>query len=58
MNARHHCFNCGADIGPKNSFSDRRDDCGAIKCVREARNVFEEEREEARYQVERNMEWF
>lgn len=52
---RTHCFNCGADIGPKDCFSSNLDDCGAPECSREARNAYAQEREEAHEQLDRDM---
>lgn len=52
---RHYCFNCGKDIGRWDRFSDRMDDCGDIECVREARNSYAAEREEAHEQLDRDM---
>lgn len=56
--ARHHCFNCGKDIGEKDRFSDQMDDCGDVECVREARNAYAQEREEAHDQLDRDMGWY
>ncbi|KKW92654.1 hypothetical protein YP76_06880 [Sphingobium chungbukense] len=55
---RHYCFNCGADIGPKDRFSEPLDDCGALECVREARNAYQQERDEAHEQLDRDMGWY
>jgi len=55
MEKRHHCFNCGTDIGPKDHWSSSLDDCGAIECQREARNAYAQEREEAHEQLDRDM---
>lgn len=55
---RHHCFYCGADIGPKDRFSERLDDCGATECAREARYAAQQERDEAHEQLDRDMGWY
>lgn len=52
---RHHCFNCGADIGLWDRFSDRLDDCGATECAREGRSAAVQEREEAHEHLDRDM---
>lgn len=52
---RHHCFNCGEDIGPKDAWSEQLDTCGAAECNREARNAFMQERDEAHERLDRDM---
>lgn len=54
---RHHCFNCGEDIGPWDRFSDRTDTCGAPECLREASYQAQAERDEAHEQLGRDMGW-
>jgi len=56
--ARHHCFNCGADLGEKDRWSSPLDDCGAPECAREARNAYAQERDEAHEQLDRDMGWY
>lgn len=55
---RHHCFNCGKDIGEKDRFSEQMDDCGAIECTRAARDAYAQERDEAHEQLDRDMGWY
>lgn len=54
---RQHCYNCGADIGPHDRFSDPLDTCGAPECEREARAAARAERDEAHEQLDRDMGW-
>ena len=58
MSRRHHCFNCGEDLGPWDRFSDRMDTCGAPECDREARNAYAQERDEAHEALDRDMGWY
>lgn len=55
---RHHCFNCGEDLGPWDRFSEQMDDCGALECVREARNAAAQERADAHDQLDRDMGYY
>lgn len=55
---RATCWNCGADMGPWDKFSDRRDTCGNLECERESRNAYEAERFEAHEQLDRDMGWY
>jgi hypothetical protein len=57
MMARHYCYYCGEDIGEKDRFSDRLDDCGSPECSRQARNDAAAERDEAHEQLDRDMGW-
>ena len=54
---RHHCFYCGADLGPWDRFCDRLDTCGSRECDREARNAARAERDEAHEQLDHDMGW-
>ena len=58
MARRHHCFNCGEDLGPWDRFSDNMDTCGAPECDREARNAYQQERDEAHEALDRDMGWY
>lgn len=55
MARRHHCFNCGEDLGEWDRFSDNLDTCGNNDCLREARNAYAQERDEAHEQLDRDM---
>jgi hypothetical protein len=53
-----HCWHCGAEMGViENRYYDRGDTCGKRECDRAARDVAQEERDEAHKQLERDMEW-
>jgi hypothetical protein len=58
MTRRHHCFNCGEDLGPWDRFSDSMDTCGAPACDREARDAYQQERDEAHEALDRDMGWY
>jgi hypothetical protein len=49
-----HCFYCGEEIGVYADYLPS-DTCGNIKCEREARAGFAEEREEAHERLDRDM---
>ena len=53
----HHCFNCGAELGPKDQWSGPLDTCGAAECDREARYQMEAERAYAHEKLDRDMGW-
>lgn len=51
-----YCFNCGDELGVyKSCHYDRMDDCGKNECSRAARDYFEEERESAHEQLDRDL---
>lgn len=53
---RHHCWNCGKDMGPwDRRYCDSRDTCGDRECDRHARQAEEQERDEAHEQLDRDM---
>ncbi len=57
MNGKmRHCFFCGKQIGIYRDW-DRLDTCGARECEREARNIAQEEREQAHEKLDRDMGW-
>jgi hypothetical protein len=49
-----HCFNCGVDLGVYADYHPL-DDCGARECVRAAQDCYQQEREEAHEQLDRDM---
>ncbi len=55
---RHHCFNCGEDIGPWDRFCDQIDTCGRPECNREMQNTYAIEREEAHDRLDRDMGYY
>lgn len=52
---RHHCFNCGEDIGAWDRFCEQLDHCGKQECQRAANDAYAQEREEAHEQLDRDM---
>lgn len=55
---RHHCFNCGEDIGAWDRFCEQLDTCGKPECNREARDAYAQEREEAHERLDRDMGYY
>lgn len=51
-----YCFNCGKELGVYAAY-DPMDDCGAIECVRVARDCYHQERQEAHDQLDRDRGW-
>lgn len=52
----HHCFNCGEELGPySNAYSGRFEACGKPECQREERDAYQQEREEAHEQLDRDL---
>ena len=51
------CFNCGASMGVYADY-DRMDDCGKSECSRAVRECYEEQREEAHEQLDRDLGWY
>lgn len=58
MARRHHCFNCGEDLGEWDRFCEQLDTCGASECNREASAAMAQERAEAHEQLDRDMGWY
>jgi hypothetical protein len=54
---RHHCFNCGEDLGEWDRFCDQNDTCGSAECNREAQWQAQAERDEAHEQLDRDLGW-
>ena len=52
------CFNCGASLGVIEArLYDSRDTCGALECEREARDAYQQEREEAHRELDEQRGW-
>lgn len=49
-----HCFNCGKELGYYAEY-DPLDDCGARECQRAAQDAYQQEREEAHEQLDRDL---
>lgn len=49
-----HCFNCGQELGVYTDY-DPLDDCGQRECFRAAQDCYQQEREEAHEQLDRDM---
>lgn len=55
---RHHCWNCGADMGVwDRRYCDSTDTCGKQECERAAREAVEQQRDEAHEQLDRDLGW-
>ena len=53
---RHHCWNCGADMGVYDRRYCRSDDvCGSSECNRASRDAQQQERDEAHEALDRDM---
>lgn len=51
-----HCFNCGAELGQYADY-DPLDTCGSRECDRAAREIAQQQRDEAHEQLDRDMGW-
>ena len=58
MNRRSYCYNCGADLGEWDRFSDQYDTCGELECNRAVQDDLAAARDEAHEQLDRDMGWY
>ncbi len=52
-----HCFNCGEELGVYVHYVHDIECCGAQECNREMQNIYQQERDEAHEQLDRDMGW-
>ena len=52
----HYCFNCGDELGRFGTgYSYRFEACGKAECQRAERDAYQQEREEAHEQLDRDL---